>query len=205
MLYFGSYLGFQFMATLYVQYVAHWSPVDTALAFLPSGAFLPILGSQAEHLIGRFGTKRLIAAGLTAFAIGYALFLREHSPHLTYTTMLLPSMIAIGLGWGLGFPALNVQATAAVADAEQGLAAGLFNTAFQIGGAVFVAVVSAVISSHTAVSGGGEARGILDSMRPVLAILIPVAMAGTIVLFAVRRPRSKLQGAEALLPDLEAN
>src|SRR6202040_3733216 len=53
MLYFGSYLGFQFLATLYVQNVAHWSPVDTALAFLPSGAFLPILGSQSERLIGR--------------------------------------------------------------------------------------------------------------------------------------------------------
>src|ERR1700730_5352694 len=77
MLYFGSYLGFQFLATLYVQNVAGWSPIDTALAFLPSGASLPILGSQAERLIGRFGTTRLIAAGLTAFAIGYALFLRE--------------------------------------------------------------------------------------------------------------------------------
>jgi MFS family permease len=205
MLYFGSYLGFQFLATLYVQYVAHWSPVDTALAFLPSGAFLPILGSQSERLIGRFGTRRLIAAGLTAFAIGYALFLREHSPHLTYTTMLLPSMIAIGLGWGLGFPALNVQATAAVTDTEQGLAAGLFNTAFQIGGAVFVAVVSAVISSHTSASGGGEASGVLAAMRPAIAILIPVALAGTVVLFAVRQPRPRTQSTEALLPDLEAN
>jgi MFS family permease len=205
MLYFGSYLGFQFLATLYVQNVAHWSPVDTALAFLPSGAFLPILGSQAEHLIGRFGTKRLIAAGLTAFAIGYALFLREHSTHLTYTTMLLPSMIAIGIGWGLGFPALNVQATAAVTDAEQGLAAGLFNTALQIGGAVFVAIVSAVISSHTSAHGGGEARGILDAMRPAIAILIPAAVAGTVVLFAVRGPRSKIQLAEVPLRDFEAN
>jgi fucose permease len=201
MLYFGSYLGFQFLATLYVQYVAHWSPVDTALAFLPSGAFLPILGSQSERLIGRFGTRRLIAAGLTAFAIGYALFLREHSPHLAYTTMLLPSMVVIGLG----FPALNVQATAAVTDAEQGLATGLFNTAFQFGGAVFVAIVSAVISSHTAASGGGEASGVLDAMRPAIAILIPVAMAGTVVLFTARQPRPKLQSTEALLPDIEAN
>ena len=203
MLYFGSYLGFQFLATLYVQNVAHWSPVDTALAFLPSGAFLPILGSQAERLIARFGTTRLIAAGLTAFATGYALLLREHSHHLTYTTMLLPSMIAIGLGWGLGFPALNVQATAAVADAEQGLAAGLFNTAFQIGGALFVAIVSAVISTHTAAGSHGEASGILSAMRPAIAILIPVAMAGTVVLFTVRRPRPKIQHPEALRPDFE--
>lgn len=185
-----------------MHYVAHWSPVDTALAFLPSGAFLPILGSQAERLIRRFGTRQLIAAGLTAFAVGYALFLREHSPHLTYATMLLPSMIAVGLGWGLGFPALNVQATAAVADAEQGLAAGLFNTALQIGGAVFVAVVSAVISSHTAATGGGEATGVLDAMRPAIAILIPVAAAGTVILFAVGRARpTKIQSTEALSAD----
>jgi MFS family permease len=205
MLYFGSYLGFQFLATLYVQYVAHWSPVDAALAFLPSGAFLPILGSQSERLIARFGTRRLIAAGLIAFAIGYALFLREDSSHLAYATMLLPSMIVVGLGWGLGFPSLNVQATAGVADAEQGLAAGLFNTALQIGGAVFVAVVSAVISSHTGATAGGEARGILDAIRPALTILIPAALAGAVVLFAVRRRGTPTGGTGVLLPEAEVS
>jgi MFS family permease len=205
MLYFGSYLGFQFLATLYVQYVARWSPIDTALAFLPSGAFLPILGSQAERLIGRFGTRRLIAAGLTAFAIGYALFLRGHSPRLDYATMLLPSMIVLGIGWGLGFPSLNVQATTTVADTEQGLAAGLFNTALQIGGALFVAIVSAVISSHTTATGGGEARGILDAMRPALIILIPVALAGIVVLVTVRGRGPQADRAEVLAPALEAS
>jgi predicted MFS family arabinose efflux permease len=83
MLYFGSYLGFQFLATLYVQNVAGWSPLDTALAFLPSGLFLPIMGAQAGRIIGRIGTARLMGAGLTTFAIGYALFLRETShPHV---------------------------------------------------------------------------------------------------------------------------
>jgi MFS family permease len=191
MLYFGSYLGFQFLATLYVQNVAGWSPIDTALAFLPSGMFLPILGSQAERLIGRFGTARLIGAALSAFAIGYALFLREQSHHLTYVTMLLPSMLFLGLGWGLGFPAMDVQATAGVADAEQGLAAGLFNTSLQVGAAILIAVVSAVISSHTtAVGGGSEAQGILNAMRPTLAILIGVAVAGVLMLFALLRPGS---------------
>jgi MFS family permease len=187
MLYFGSYLGFQFLATLYVQNVAGWSPIDTALAFLPSGMFLPIMGAQAGRIIGRFGTARLIGAGLTAFAIGYALFLREQSHHLAYASMLLPSMLVLGLGWGLGFPALNVQATAGVANAEQGLAAGLFNTSFQIGGAVLVAVVSAVISSHTTAVGGGEAQGILAAMRPTLAILIAVAVTGAVLLLALLR------------------
>jgi MFS family permease len=198
MLYFGSYLGFQFLATLYVQNVAGWSPIDTALAFLPSGVFLPILGSQAERIIGRFGTARLIGAALSAFAIGYALFLRETSHHLAYATMLLPSMLFLGLGWGLGFPAMNVQATAGVANEEQGLAAGLFNTSFQIGGAILVAIVSAVISSHTTAVGGGEAQGILAAMRPSLAILIGVAVTGAVLLFALLRPGSVRETAEVV-------
>jgi fucose permease len=159
--------------------------------------FLPILGSQAERLIGRFGTARLIAAGLTAFAIGYALFLRESSHHLAYATMLLPSMLVVGLGWGLGFPALNVQATTGVADAEQGLAAGLFNTSFQIGGAVLVAVVSALITSHTtATAGGGQAQGILDAIRPTLVVVIGLAVAAVIVVLAALRRPSVQVGAE---------
>jgi MFS family permease len=202
MSFFGSYLGFQFLATLYVQNVAGWSPIDTALAFLPSGLFLPILGTQAERLIGRFGTTRLIGAGLIAFAVGYALFLREDSSHLTYVTMLLPSMLVLGLGWGLGFPALNVQATAEVADAEQGLAAGLFNTSFQIGGAVLVAVVSAVISSHTAATDSGQARGVLAAMRPTLAILIGVAVAGAVALVTLAHVRSVRASAEVLRADV---
>ena len=200
MLYFGSYLGFQFLATLYVQNVAHWSPIDTALAFLPSGFFLPIMGAQAGRIIGRFGTARLIGAALAAFAVGYALFLRENSHHLTYVTMLLPSMLVLGLGWGLGFPAMNVQATAGVANAEQGLAAGLFNASFQIGGAILVAIVSAVISSHTtAVGGGGEAQGILAAMRPTLAILIAAAVAGAILLPALLR-LGQVRGTAQVLP-----
>ncbi|HEX4633451.1 MAG TPA: MFS transporter, partial [Gemmatimonadales bacterium] len=179
-LYFGSYLGFQFLATLYVQDVAGWSPIKTALAFLPSGVLLPILGSQAARIIGRFGTRRLIAAGLIAFAVGYALFLRENSHHLDYLTMLLPSMIVIGLGWGLAYPALNVQATAGVASEEQGLAAGLFNTSFQIGGAVVLAIVSVVLSSHTTI-GSSAAQAVLSSIRPALAILIAVALAGAVI------------------------
>jgi MFS family permease len=199
MLYFGSYLGFQFLATLYVQNVAHWSPIDTALAFLPSGFFLPIMGAQAGRIIGRFGTARLIGAALAAFAVGYALFLREQSSHLTYVTMLLPSMLVLGLGWGLGFPAMNVQATAGVANAEQGLAAGLFNASFQIGGAILVAVVSAVISSHTTAVGAGEAQGILAAMRPTLAILIAVAVAGAVLLAALLRV-GQVRGTAQVLP-----
>jgi hypothetical protein len=67
-----------------------------------------------------------------------------------------------------------------------------------------VAIVSTVISSHAGAL-GSEAHGILDAMRPAIAILIPAAMAGTIVLFAVRQPGPKVQATAALLPDFDAN
>ena len=175
--YFGSYLGFQFLATLYVQEVAHWSPILTALAFLPSGAFLPVLGAQAPRLIGRFGTSRLIAAGLIAFAAGYALFLNAHSTHFIYATMLLPTMIALGIGWGVAFPALNVQATAGIDNSEQGLAAGLLSSSLQIGGAIGVAIAGAVVAGH-ANPGARPGSEVMASITPTVVILGAVALIG---------------------------
>ena len=117
--------------------------------------------------------------------------------------MLLPSIILIGLGWALAFPALNVQATAGVAGREQGLAAGLFNTTFQIGGAVGVAIVSTVISSHKPAA-GSETQAVAASIRPALIILIPVALAGVAVLAALtgRSPTATDTTTEAELASI---
>ena len=90
----------------------------------------------------------------------------------------------IGIGWGLGFPALNVRAITGIEGAEQGLAAGLFNTSFQIGGAVVLAVVSAVLSSHLS-AGSSRAHAVLASLHPAIAILIPVALTGVAVIAAI--------------------
>lgn len=182
-LFFGSFTGYQFLATLYVQDVAHWSPVMTSIAFLAMGPFLPTLGAQAEKVIGRFGTTRLIAAALLAFTGGYALFAREQSHALDYATMMLPTLFLVGLGWGLGFPALNVRATVGVPDHEQGLAAGLFNTALQVGGAIGVAVASAVLTSHGARH--NEVDAIVASIRPTSIIVACAAFAGAALITVV--------------------
>lgn len=187
LLYLGTFLGFQFLVTLYVQNVAGWSPLATALAFLPAAMFLPILGAKAPLLIARFGTTKLVAAGLATFAAGYALLLNIQSTDLTYVTMLLPAMVVLGLSWGFAFPALSVQATAGIDASEQGLAAGLLNTSFQIGGAVIIAVVSAVITDHTVSAGGNPAAGVLDSINPVVGILVPAALLGAAAVVALPR------------------
>ena len=142
---FGAYVGFQFAATLYLQGTLGWSALETALAFLPGGLLVAFGAPRMGAVISRFGTTKPILASTVAFAAGYALFLPvDASP---YWVTLLPVMLLIGLGFTLGYAALNVQATAGVADHEQGLAAGLVQTSFQIGGAVVLAAVSAVVSS----------------------------------------------------------
>ena len=60
--------------------------------------------------------------------------------------MLLPTLLLIGVGFALGFPTLNMQATNGIGDHEQGLASGLVQTSFQIGGAISLAVVTAIVT-----------------------------------------------------------
>jgi MFS family permease len=96
-------------------------------------------------------------------------------------------MVLIGLGFALAFPAMNIQATTGVADHEQGLAAGLVQTMFQVGGAVTLAVVTALIS---AVSTSRSATQVLAGYHPALVLVLGVALAGvlgTVALGGLRR------------------
>jgi MFS family permease len=182
----GSYFGFQFIATLYLQSVLGWSAVETALAFLPAGLIVAFGSTRIAPIATRFGTAPLIAGGFIAFAIGYALFLRADLDP-TYTTMILPTMVLLGIGFALAFPSFNMQGTAGVADHEQGLASGLINTSFQVGGAITLAVVSAVIGDAN--SGGQE---FLDDAHTAIGVVTGVAALGLISalsgLVARRRP-----------------
>jgi EmrB/QacA subfamily drug resistance transporter len=178
---FGAYVAFQFVGTLYLQQLLGWSPVETALAFLPGGMLVALGAPRIGPLVDRFGTAKVILTGAVFFVIGYALFLRI-GESLTYATVWLPAMLLIGLGFALCFPALNIQATAGVADHEQGLASGLVNTSFQVGGAIGLAIVTAVVSSNT--GSGTDAASLLDGFKPGLAVVAGVSVLGLAVALA---------------------
>ena len=167
---FGGYVGFQFVGTLYLQDTLGWSALHTALAFLPGGLLVAFGAPRIGPLVDRFGTAKLIAVGAAAFVVGYALFLRVDAT--PYWVTFLPTMLLIGFGFALCFPSLNMQATAGIADHEQGLASGLVNTSFQVGGAVVLAIVSAVAS------GSGD---IIDVYRSAIAVVVGIAVLGLVV------------------------
>ena len=174
---FGAYVGFQFVMTLYLQTLNGWSAIQTALAFLPAGLLVALLSTRIGPIVDRIGTSRLVALGALSFATGYtAIALRGIDIAPSYILELLPTMLLLGLGFALSFPTLNIAGTSGVGDHEQGLASGLVQTSFQVGGAIGLAVVSAIITGH---AGSSTDTGvILDAYRTALIVVTGVAIAG---------------------------
>jgi MFS family permease len=178
MVLFGSYVAFQFLVTQYLQIMAGWSALATALAFLPAGVLVAIASTRMGPVLDRFGPPRMIAVAFACLVAGYALFLRI-GPIPDYPAVILPSVLLIGAAFGLGFSALNIQATAGVANQEQGLASGILQTSFQLGGAIVLAIVTAIVDA------GGANRVVttqaLTAYRPALEVITGVAALGVVI------------------------
>ena len=192
---FGAYVGFQFVGTLYLQSLLGWSPLETALAFLPGGLLVAFGSPRLGPLVDRYGTSRIILAGSIAFLIGYVLFLRI-GDSFSYATVFLPTMLLIGVGFGLSFPAFNMQATAGIADHEQGLASGLVNTSFQVGGALGLAIATAVISSNS--GGATQGAALLDGFQSAIGVVTAISAVGVVVALTGTRLVRKRQPELAL-------
>ncbi|WP_280500467.1 MFS transporter [Nocardia farcinica] len=193
----GSYFSWQFIVTLYLQDTLGWSPLRLALALLPVGLLVALSAVFSDKLVDRFGTGPIIGVTMTVMAVGYLLFLRLDT-HPSYLTMILPAVLLIGIGW-IGFPAINIQATSGIDDDEQGLAAGVLQTAMQVGGAVMLAVTTAVISSGG--HGSGEPQQMLDAYRPGLTFAAGIAVVGALVALSAFAPA--LRRRRAAGPEVE--
>jgi len=176
----AAWIGFQFIATLYMQQLRGWSALATGVAIFPAGALVAVLSPQVGSLIGRFGVVRLTVAGLVSIALAYVLFL-PIGLDSSYVAAMLPTFLLAGLGFGLAFGPINVAATSGVAPEEQGLAGGLVNTSFQLGAALVLAVVTAGINANTT---GSSPEDTLSAFHA--ALLVPLA-AAALGIFAVLR------------------
>ncbi|MEJ3748742.1 MFS transporter [Actinomycetes bacterium KLBMP 9797] len=144
---FGSYLSFQFMMTLYLQDARGWAPLRVALALLPAGLLVAFTSPVVGGLISRYGSQRLINSAMVSLTLGYGWFLLTagNTPH--YLLAVLPTMLLLGGGFAFGFSSIMAQATEGIDDSEQGLAAGLVQTSGQVGAALVLAVVTALIAA----------------------------------------------------------
>jgi MFS family permease len=188
---FGTYISFQFLTTQYLQTLSGWSAMSTALAFLPAGVMVVVLSTRMGSLLGRFGPTPLTGLAFTFLVLAYAVFLRA-GVHPDYPAVMLPATLLVGLAFGLGFSSLTVAATAGVPDSEQGLAASLFQTSFQVGGAVVLAIVTAVVEA----GGAGQLvspSATLAAYRPALVLITGIAAIGMLVALSGLRSRPARQ------------
>jgi EmrB/QacA subfamily drug resistance transporter len=145
----GAMFAWFFLSALYLQLVLGYSPLQVGLAFLPAnlimGAFS--LGISAK-LVMRFGVKLPLSGGLSLAAIGLLLFARAPvGGH--FLVDVLPSMILLGFGAGIAFNPVLLAAMGDVEPSDSGLASGLVNTSFMMGGALGLAVLASVAASRT--------------------------------------------------------
>jgi len=138
-----------FLSALYLQEVLGYSPMEVGLAYLPStvlwGASSLLL---SDRLVMRYGIKPPLIAGLGLMTVGLILFARTPVDG-NFLVDVLPATLAVGLGAGIGFNPLLLAAMSGVAPTESGLASGIVNTAFMMGGALGLAVLASAAAART--------------------------------------------------------
>jgi len=185
-----------FLSALYLQLVLGYSPLQVGLAFLPGNLIMATFSIWlSAKLVMRFGIRRPLAVGLT-FAAASLLLLARAPVHGSFAVDVLPSMILIGVGAGMAFNPMLLAAMSDVAPEESGVASGLVNTAFMMGGALGLAVLASLAASrtnHLSASGNGHLTALLGGYH--LAFLVGAVFAlgaASIAAFVLRE-----QGAAA--------
>jgi EmrB/QacA subfamily drug resistance transporter len=191
-----------FLSALYLQLVLGYSPLQVGLAFLPANLIMGAFSiSLSAKLVMRYGLKRPMAGGLLLAALGLALFMRAPVGG-SFVVDVLPSMVLLGIGAGTAFNPLLLAAMADVAPEESGLASGMVNTAFMMGGALGLAVLASVAASRTdslTASGSSRLEALVGGYH--LAFIIGASFA--VVAAAVGYTFLRV-GAPAQAPEAEA-
>jgi len=177
-----------FLSALYLQLVLHYSPLQVGLSFLPANLIMAVfsLGLSAK-LVMKFGIKKPLSFGLLLAALGLLLFVRiPVNGNFLYD--VLPSMLLLGIGAGAAFNPMLLAAMNDVPQNESGLASGIVNTAFMMGGSLGLAILASIAAFQTiklvslgssqieALTGGYHAAFLVGAIFAGVAALLSATM-----------------------------
>jgi EmrB/QacA subfamily drug resistance transporter len=145
---FAGFLAIFFFLTLYMQNVLGYSPIQTGVAYLPLTFATVIAAGVSSQLLSRIGTRPVIVAGSLITAAG-VFWLSRIPVHGSFVSDLLPGMLLVAIGTGPVFVGVTTAANAGVPADQAGLAASLLNASQQLGGALGLAIFSALATSRT--------------------------------------------------------
>jgi EmrB/QacA subfamily drug resistance transporter len=185
--------GMFFLGALYLEKVLDYDPLQIGLAFLPVAVGIGGLSLGASARVNaRFGERNVLVGGLVLVAAGLALFTRA-PVDASYLADVFPAVTLMGIGAGIGFPAMMTLAMSDATKDDSGVASGLVNTTQQMGGALGLAVLATMATSHT--------NGLLAEGTPVVAAMtsgyrvafgiaaVLVAVAAVLAVTVLRQPK----------------
>ena len=184
--------GMFFLGALYLRRVLRYDALQIGFAFLPVTIGMAVLSIRySERLVTRFGARRIVVPGLVLIMVSLALFALA-PVHSEYFTGVFPSMVLLGIGAGVCFPALMGMAMSAATPQDAGLASGLVNTTAQVGGALGLAVLATLSASHTAhltATGHGGDSALTGGYHLAFWIAAALVLAAIGVAVSVREPQ----------------
>ena len=193
--------GMFFLGALYLQRVLDYDALQTGLAFLPVTLVMGTLSVRySERLVMRFGATRTLLPGLVLIGAAMALFARVPVDG-RYFIDVLPTMVLLGAGAGVCFPALMNLAMSGATPSDAGLASGLVSTTAQVGGAVGLAVLATLSTSRSdklIAHGQATASALTDGYKLafLIALLLVVTAIGVAVALLRRESAAMPAGAE---------
>jgi EmrB/QacA subfamily drug resistance transporter len=190
-----------FISALYLQLVLGYTALEVGLAFLPADVIMAAFSvGLSAKLVARFGLRLPLAGGLLLAAAGLALFARAPVEG-TFGIDVLPGMILLGVGAGVAFNPVLLAAMADVTPSESGLASGVVNTSFMMGGSLGLAVLASIAAARTddlLGTGAAHALALNDGYRVAFAVGALFALAAALLGALLLRPQR-----EESLPGLE--
>ncbi|MBV9413923.1 MAG: MFS transporter [Solirubrobacterales bacterium] len=181
-----------FFLTLYLQQVLHYTAIAAGLGFLPMTLSIFAASTVAPRVVGRFGPRPVITAGMLSSAVGM-LFLTGVAPGGTYLNTVLVGAVLSALGMGFTLVPATIVAMQGVAGSQSGVASGLLNTSRLVGGALGLAVLSTIAAAHTKalVGADGVAHALTSGFGLAYTVGAGLALTGALVAaFLLREPPS---------------
>jgi EmrB/QacA subfamily drug resistance transporter len=187
----GAMFAWFFLSTLYMQRVLGYSPYEVGFAFLPANIVMGILSiGVSGKLVMRYGIRTPLVAGLLIASLGLALFARAPEGG-SFLVDVLPAMVLLGFGAGIAFNPVLLAAMGDVEPVDAGIASGIVNTSFMMGGALGLATLASIAAARTSsqvAAGIGDVSALLSGYHLAFAIGAVFAVTASIVGAVALRP-----------------
>jgi EmrB/QacA subfamily drug resistance transporter len=186
--------GMPFILTLYAQQVLGYSPLEFGVGFVVTPVLAAVGMIVAQAAVLKVGFRTVAATGMAFLGAG-SLILTQVSVDGSYLGDIFLGLLVFGFGIGPAFATATIAGLAGVAERESGIASGLSNTAFQLGGALGVAIVSTVAVSRSehyvaANDGANPLVALTEGFQSAFTACVVLAAIGVVLaLTLLGRPR----------------